>query len=44
MAEKWSCPDDGYGDCEDYVLLKRSMLIAACLGLTHALLITVVTR
>ena len=25
--EKWSYPDDGYGDCEDYVLLKRRMLI-----------------
>jgi predicted transglutaminase-like cysteine proteinase len=22
-VEKWSYPDDGYGDCEDYVLLKR---------------------
>ncbi len=23
VVEKWSYPDDGYGDCEDYVLLKR---------------------
>ena len=23
----WSYPDDGYGDCEDHVLLKRRMLI-----------------
>ena len=27
VVEKWSYPDDGYGDCEDYVLLKRRMLI-----------------
>src|SRR5262249_39629336 len=27
VAERWSYPDDGYGDCEDYVLLKRRMLI-----------------
>jgi predicted transglutaminase-like cysteine proteinase len=27
--EKWSYPDDGYGDYEDYVLLKRRMLIQA---------------
>ena len=25
VVEKWSYPDDGYGDCEDYVLLKRRM-------------------
>ncbi|RYE51026.1 MAG: transglutaminase, partial [Hyphomicrobiales bacterium] len=25
--ERWSYPTDGYGDCEDYVLLKRKMLI-----------------
>ena len=29
VAERWSYPDDGYGDCEDYVLLKRRMLIHA---------------
>ena len=27
IVERWSYPDDGYGDCEDYVLLKRRMLI-----------------
>lgn len=27
VSEKWSLPTDGYGDCEDYVLLKRKMLI-----------------
>ncbi len=25
VVEKWSYPDDGKGDCEDYVLLKRRM-------------------
>jgi predicted transglutaminase-like cysteine proteinase len=39
--EKWSYPDDGYGDCEDYVLLKRRMLIQAGWP-REALLITVV--
>ena len=23
VVDRWSYPDDGYGDCEDYVLLKR---------------------
>ena len=27
IAEFWSYPDDGYGDCEDYVLMKRRMLM-----------------
>ena len=27
VVERWSYPDDGYGDCEDYVLLKRRMLV-----------------
>ena len=27
VIERWSYPDDGYGDCEDYVLLKRRMPI-----------------
>lgn len=40
-VEKWSYPDDGYGDCEDYVLLKRRMLVQAGWPL-DALLITVV--
>lgn len=41
VIEKWSYPDDGYGDCEDYVLLKRRMLVAAGWP-REALLITVV--
>jgi predicted transglutaminase-like cysteine proteinase len=40
-VEKWSYPDDGYGDCEDYVLLKRRLLIKAGWP-REALLITVV--
>ena len=27
VVERWSYPDDGYGDCEDYVLLKRRIFI-----------------
>jgi predicted transglutaminase-like cysteine proteinase len=41
VAERWSYPDDGYGDCEDYVLLKRRMLIQAGWP-REALLVTVV--
>ena len=41
VIEKWSMPTDGYGDCEDYVLLKRKMLIDAGWP-REALLITVV--
>ena len=41
VVEKWSYPTDGYGDCEDYVLLKRKMLIDAGWP-REALLITVV--
>jgi predicted transglutaminase-like cysteine proteinase len=41
VIEKWSLPTDGYGDCEDYVLLKRKMLIDAGWP-KEALLITVV--
>ena len=41
VVEKWSYPDDGYGDCEDYVLLKRRMLLEAGWP-REALLITVV--
>jgi len=41
VVEKWAYPDDGYGDCEDYVLLKRRILMQ--LGWPRsALLITVV--
>jgi predicted transglutaminase-like cysteine proteinase len=41
VVEKWSYPDDGYGDCEDYVLLKRRLLMEAGWP-REALLITVV--
>jgi len=41
VVEKWSYPDDGYGDCEDYVLLKRRLLLTAGWP-REALLITVV--
>jgi predicted transglutaminase-like cysteine proteinase len=41
VVEKWSYPDDGYGDCEDYVLLKRKMLMQAGWP-SEALLVTVV--
>src|SRR6201993_4343328 len=41
VVERWSYPDDGYGDCEDYVLLKRRMLIQSGWP-REALLITVV--
>ena len=40
-VEKWSYPDDGYGDCEDYVLLKRRMLMESGWP-REALLVTVV--
>jgi len=41
VVERWSYPDDGYGDCEDYVLLKRRLLMEAGWP-REALLITVV--
>lgn len=41
VLEKWAYPDDGYGDCEDYVLLKQRMLIEAGWP-RQAVLITVV--
>ena len=41
VVERWSYPTDGYGDCEDYVLAKRRMLIKAGWP-REALLITVV--
>jgi predicted transglutaminase-like cysteine proteinase len=41
VIEKWTYPESGYGDCEDYVLLKRRMLMQ--LGWPRsALLVTVV--
>ena len=41
VVERWNYPDDGYGDCEDYVLQKRKMLLHAGWP-REALLITVV--
>jgi predicted transglutaminase-like cysteine proteinase len=41
LVERWSYPDDGYGDCEDYVLLKRRLLIQSGWP-REALLVTVV--
>jgi len=40
-VEKWSLPTDGYGDCEDYALMKRKMLVDAGWP-REALLMTVV--
>ena len=41
VVERWNYPDDGKGDCEEYVLLKRKMLMQAGWP-REALLITVV--
>jgi predicted transglutaminase-like cysteine proteinase len=41
VVERWNYPDDGYGDCEDYVLLKRRTLMQSGWP-RQALLITVV--
>ncbi len=41
LPEQWNYPDDGKGDCEDYVLEKRRRLIKAGLP-EQTLLITVV--
>jgi predicted transglutaminase-like cysteine proteinase len=41
VVERWNYPDDGYGDCEDYALQKRRMLLDAGWP-REALLITVV--
>jgi predicted transglutaminase-like cysteine proteinase len=41
VVERWNYPDDGYGDCEDYALEKRKMLIQAGWP-REALLMTVV--
>ena len=40
-VDRWDLPTDGYGDCEDYALLKRKLLIEAGLP-RSALLITIV--
>ncbi|WP_246777364.1 transglutaminase-like cysteine peptidase [Microvirga sp. VF16] len=29
VIDRWDYPDDGYGDCEDYQLLKRRLLVEA---------------
>ena len=39
--ERWGFPDDGYGDCEDFQLLKRKLLVEAGLP-RRALRMTVV--
>ncbi|MBS0532766.1 MAG: transglutaminase-like cysteine peptidase [Proteobacteria bacterium] len=41
VVERWNMGEDGYGDCEDYVLLKRHMLMQAGWP-REALLVTVV--
>jgi predicted transglutaminase-like cysteine proteinase len=41
VTDLWTYPDDGMGDCEDYQLLKRKLLIKAGLP-RRALLMTVV--
>ena len=41
VVERWNYPDDGHGDCEDYVLAKRRLLIQAGWP-REALLVTVV--
>jgi len=41
VVERWNYPDDGYGDCEDYALEKRRLLIQAGWP-REALLMTVV--
>lgn len=41
VVDQWDFPTDGYGDCEDYQLLKRKILVEAGLP-RRALRITVV--
>ena len=41
VADRWDLPDDGYGDCEDFQLLKRKLLAEAGLP-RRAMRITVV--
>jgi predicted transglutaminase-like cysteine proteinase len=41
VVERWNYPDDGYGDCEDFALQKRKMLMQAGWP-REALLMTVV--
>jgi predicted transglutaminase-like cysteine proteinase len=41
VIDQWDLPLDGYGDCEDYALLKRKMLVEHGLPVS-ALLMTIV--
>src|SRR5215212_8138215 len=41
VGDRWDIPEDGYGDCEDYQLLKRRLLVKAGLP-RRALRMTVV--
>ncbi len=41
VVDRWDIPTDGYGDCEDYVLLKRKLLMAEGFP-RQALLVTIV--
>jgi predicted transglutaminase-like cysteine proteinase len=41
VVDRWNYAEDGYGDCEDYVLLKRRLLMRAGWP-RQALLVTVV--
>lgn len=41
QVDRWDYPTDGYGDCEDYVLLKRRLLIQEGFP-RQSLLVTVV--
>jgi predicted transglutaminase-like cysteine proteinase len=41
MVDRWDIPTDGKGDCEDYVLLKRKLLVERGFP-RQALLVTVV--
>jgi predicted transglutaminase-like cysteine proteinase len=44
VAEFWTVPSDGYGDCEDYVLAKRKMLTLLGLPQPALRIAVVVTR
>lgn len=44
VREKWTLPDNGYGDCEDYALLKMKRLIEAGVAPRDLFLSTVVAR
>ena len=41
VVDRWDIPTDGYGDCEDYALLKRKLLMAEGFP-RQALLVTIV--